>query len=233
MISVLQGYEQAAYYSFAYNFVSIGTIVWTSINYSLVPFVLEQYKRENYKHVSDKVLLILYFIFIILVIIMLFAPELVLLLGTKAYYQAIYVIPPVVASVFFQCLYGIFTNVLYYVKKPKYVLYASLCSGFVNIILNFFLIQRFGYIAAAYTTIFSYALQALLDYIISKRIMGKEIYDIKKILLLSISIVIASILISLLYSNNAVRYIIIFCVIVLFCLYFRRYRKQLFRMGDI
>jgi O-antigen/teichoic acid export membrane protein len=216
MIANLQGTEQTAYYSFAYNFVAIASIIWMSINNSLVPYILERYEHKEYKQVSNTVMPILCFFCVALVLIMLFAPELTMLLGTENYYQAVYVIPPVIASAFFQALYMLFTNVLYYLKKPKYVMYASISSGCVNVLLNYLLIPVFGYIVAAYTTIFSYALQAYLDYAISKKIVGENIYDMKKIVLLSIGIVSSSIMICFLYASIVTRYGFIIAIFMLF-----------------
>ena len=217
MIAYLQGNEQAACYSFAYSLVAVATIIWTAINNSIVPFTLEKYEKKEYREVSDTVIPILFFFGGACVFIMLFAPEIISLLGTSQYKEAVFVIPPVITSAFFQALYFVFTNILYYMKKPQYVMYASISSGVLNIVLNYLFIPVFGYIAAAYTTLFSYMMQAFVDYILARKLVGEDIYEGKKIILMSVGILLALVTVCILYKTWILRYsfILLFFFILL------------------
>lgn len=127
-----------------------------------------------------------------------------------------YVIPPIVGGVYFQTLYHVFTGVLYYCKKPHYVMYASISSGILNVFLNYIFISKFGYIAAGYTTLVCYALQALMDYVVSYKIIGQNIYDMKFISVLSSAVIAMSIFSNLLYCFNFIRYILISLFLIVF-----------------
>lgn len=221
MIAYLTGESEAAYYSLAYTVVAIITIVWSAINSSLVPFVLDKYEKKEYKKVSDTVLPILTIFAGLCLFVILIAPEIIMVLGPEEYYQAIYVIPPVIGGAFFQLLYAIFTNVLYYMKKPSYVMYASISTAVLNIILNAIFIPMFGYIAAGYTTLVCYIFQAVIDYIVSRKLVGQNIYDMKYLSLLSLGVVIFSVSANILYISNVLRYICI-GIIVIACMIKRK-----------
>ena len=220
MINGMVGSSQAAYYSLAYSVSAIVTVVWTAINSSLVPFVLEKYEQKKYKDVSDVVLPILTFFAAICLTLILIAPEIVRLLGTEEYGESVYVIPPVIGGVFFQALYYVFTNVLYYLKKPKIVMYASISSALLNLLLNYICIKLFGYIAAGYTTLICFCLQALIDYIVVRKIMKQDIYDRKYLLILASAVIVNSILCNFIYSFFFIRYIIL--ILILAVLWIKR-----------
>ena len=215
MINGMVGPSQAGYYSLAYSVSALVTVVWTAINSSLVPYVLEKYEHKQYKEVSDVVLPILTFFAAICLAIILVAPEIVGVLGTREYKESMYVIPPVIGGVFFQSLYYVFTNVLYYLKKPRIVMYASLSSAALNLLLNYIFIKKFGYIAAGYTTLACFALQASVDYIVVKKIMKQDIYDRKYLLLLTISVLVISLLSNALYSFSIIRYVVLAAIIII------------------
>lgn len=220
MIANIIGSSQAAYYSIAYNLAAIVSIIWAAINSSLVPFVLDKYEKKEYKEVSDHVLPILTIFGVICLLIICMAPEVIKIIGTSEYYGAMYAIPPIVGGVFFQALYYIFTNVLYYYKKPQYVLVASLSAAIINIILNYFGLNLFGYIAAAYTTLICYLLQATLDYLISLKIVGQNIYDMRYLCILSIIVIVITIVANFLYSFVVLRWIIVVALLIL--LFYKR-----------
>jgi len=214
MINRMVGASEAGYYSLAYSVSALVTVVWTAINSSLVPYIFEKYEKKNYKQVSDTLLPILTAFAAICLVIIMIGPEVISLLGPGEYRESVYVIPPVIGGMFFQSLYYIFTNVLYYLKRPRIVMYASLSSAALNIILNYIFIKVFGYVAAGYTTLICFGLQAFVDYIIVRRIMGEDIYDKKYITILSCIVITVSLLSNLLYKYTTVRYLLIVIVAI-------------------
>lgn len=212
MISKLEGEDFTAFYGVAYSVASIATIVWNAINSSLIPFTYENCKKKNNKAISTVVSPILFLFAIVCVVVIMLAPEVVAILGTEEYISAIYVIPSVVAGVFFQIQYYIYANVIYYYKRPKYVMYASVVSVIVNVVLNYVLISAFGYLAAGYTTLVCYALQAAMDYCAMKKVVKEEIYNMKIIGVLSLFVVIIALLSNLIYDTIVIRYTILFAI---------------------
>ena len=186
MISALCGKSDTAFYSVAYSVASVGTIVWSAANASLVPFTYEKCKTKKYSDISNVTIPILVLYGIVCVTIILLAPEVVSILGTSEYLHAIYVIPPVIAGIFFQVQYYMYANILYYYKKPKYVMFASVTATISNLVLNYIFIQKYGFIAAGYTTLVCYLIMAVIDYFAMKKVVGSSVYDMKKVVLFSV-----------------------------------------------
>ena len=65
--------------------------------------------------------------------------------------------------------YHIYANIVYFYKKPKYVMIGSVTAVVINIILNYIFINLYGYLAAAYTTLICYLIQAFIDYLGMKK----------------------------------------------------------------
>ena len=91
-------------------------------------------------------------------------------------------------------------------KKTTFATVASTIAAVSNIILNYIFIKLFGFVAAGYTTMVCYALLALLHYINVKNKKYDDAIDNKKILAISIVVIVVSILISILYSHRLLRY---------------------------
>ena len=206
MISNIVGETQTAYYSVAYAIASIVIVVWGSVNASLVPYTYEKCKEEKYEDVSNITTSILIGFAIICLIIILIAPEIFYFMATRDYSEALDILPTIIGGVFFQIQYYIYANIIYYHKKTNYVLIASSISAVLNIVLNYFLIITFGYMAAGYTTLISYLVQAILDYYAMKKVVGIEVYNMKLIGVLSALIIFISIIGPLIYKKLIVRY---------------------------
>ena len=217
MISHLINDSATGFYSVAYSVASFATIMWSAINSSLIPFTYENCKKGNYKSIA-KVTNVLLTVFAIgcLLIIML-GPEVVAIMATSDYSEAIYVIPPIIGGVFFQVQYFLYANVVYYFKKPKYVMVASITATCVNLVLNYIFIPKYGYIAAGYTTIICYIMQAIIDFFAMKNVAKNSIYNMKYIIILSILVIFISLLSNFLYVYRIIRFIIVgICLIISF-----------------
>ena len=217
MISYIVNDKATAYYSLAYSIASIALIIWNAIDNSLVPYTFEKLKageEQDVKSVANPLI----FVFACGCFgVILLAPEALMIMGTKEYSEAIYVIPPIVGGVFFQVQYFLYSNVLYYYKKPKFVMLGSICAVVCNLILNYIFINLYGYIAAGYTTLLCYAIQATIDYIAMTKISKVKVYDVKFIIILSVIIAMCSIISGTLYDYLFIRILLLLCFfIVLF-----------------
>lgn len=99
-----------------------------------------------------------------------------------------------------------YANVLYYYKKPKYVMLGSVVSTVLNLILNYIFINMFGYIAAAYTTLVCYLLQAAIDYFAMRKTVKNSVYNMKWIGLLSLLVAVVSVFSRFVYRFSIIRY---------------------------
>lgn len=106
----------------------------------------------------------------------------------------------------------------------KYVTIASILGALLNVGLNFIFIRIFGFIAAAYTTLFCYICFSIFHYFAMKIVLKKQgiterIYDMKKIILISILLLISIIILTLMYQNNIVRWCTIGTVLLLVAMF--------------
>ena len=212
MIARMVDYTSTAYYGVAFSISSIIAVMWSSVNASLIPYTYEKCKADDYISISRVTMPILWSFALICFGLILLGPEILRIMGTKEYMEAIYVIPPIIAGVFFQVQYYVYGNVVFYYKKPIFVMIGSVTATILNIVLNYIFIPIYGYIAAAYTTLFAYMIQALIDYYAMKYVVGKSIYNLNQILILSLVILVGTILSLFLYDYNIIRYV--FLVII-------------------
>lgn len=217
MISKIVGDSAAGYYSVAYSVAMVPTILWSAVNDALVPYTYEKCEKGDYSSISKLLMSVLTAFSLVCVIIIMLAPEIVSLMATSDYLEAIYVIPPIVGGVFFQVQYNMCANIIYYHKKPQYVMIASVTATVLNIALNYLLIPRFGYIAAGYTTLVSYIVQAVIDYVAMGRVVKRHVYDLRYLLILSSFAILIALTANLLYNFAWIRYIILLAVLAVCC----------------
>lgn len=222
LISHLVGDKEVAYYSVAFSVASVVTIVWSAINTSLIPYTYEKCQKKEYQAISNVTMPILTAFALVCVMAIMFAPEVVAIMATSDYLEAIYVIPPIVGGVFFQVQYYIYANIVYYYKKPKYVMFASVTAVILNFGLGYFLISNFGYLAAGYATLICYLFQVILDYFAMKKVVQESVYNMKYICSLSLIVIVIALLSNLLYQYIFIRYGIV--IILLFICFIMKKR---------
>lgn len=109
--------------------------------------------------------------------VMLVSPELVKLLGPEDYWDSIYCVPPLIAGGYFAFLYTLPASIEYFYEKTSFIMIGTMSAAAINIVLNYFFILKYGYIAAAYTTLATYFLYFLFHYFLSRKIAGRFIYS--------------------------------------------------------
>lgn len=208
MITKLSGAEYTALYSIAHIIMSIIAILLDSMNKAWAPWLLDSLKAKHFKEIK-KTTTIYFLLFVILIIgVLFFAPEAVMILGGRKYIKAIYVLPPLIIGCLFQFTYTMYVQLEFYEKKMKTVAVGTAIAAVINIILNYFLIPIFGYVAAGYTTMMGYLILFVIHYITISRYGYKNIFDRKVIFLILLIAIIITPLCSILYFNNSVRYIL-------------------------
>lgn len=220
MINMLAGKSQVAFYSVAYNLGQVLTMVITSIAASFTPWLYRELKEKKTVDISRVANLILLLMVAIVSLMMLLAPELLYVLAAPEYAEAVYVIPPVAASLFFVMMYNLFSNVEFYYSVRRYVTIGSISAAFLNLVLNYIFIQKYGYYAAGYTTLFCYIVYGLshlwfANSVAKKHLGDMEVFDKKTVLFLSAFIVGVSVLQGFLYSHVILRYALILIVAVI------------------
>ena len=90
--------------------------------------------------------------------------------------------------------------------------------------LNALLIPRFGYIAAAYTTLVSFMWLALAHMFLVQKIGYAEVYNRKLIMLILLGMSAYTVAVNFLYSAPVLRYCLLAVYIAAFCFLVWKYR---------
>lgn len=224
MINNMVGRSEAAIYSVAYNLSFVSTMITSSINSSLVPYTYRKIKDKDYEPLRKSTNQIIYLVSFCIFLIILFGPEIIRILAAKAYYDAIWVIPPVATSVLITFINSFFTNVEFYFEKNKMTTVASCVGAVLNIILNYIFIPKYGYLAAGYTTLICYLAFILAHYYYYRKIMKEnnieKIYDDSHLWKVIVMVLGAMFIILSLYNHLIIRYAIILIMFITIC--FRR-----------
>ena len=209
MITGMCGAESTALYGMAYNIAMVVSVLWDSLNSAYSPWLCEQLDAENYEGIRKYSYGYILFFFVCLAGVMLIAPEVLYILGGKPYIEAKYVIPPVMLGYWFMFLYSMYANVEQFEKKTVGMAVATVTAALLNLGLNYIFIPRFGYLAAAYTTLFGYLFLFVFHYALVRRLGFHTIYDTKFILLLSLVSAIIAVLILTVYQYDLMRYLVL------------------------
>lgn len=228
MITNLAGASDTALYSIAYSIASIVTLFWSSINTAFSPWLGEKIHKNNIKSVYDISTAYVMIVAIFVIGIMFVAPEILMFMGGENYISAVYVIPPVMLGCLFQYIYTMYVNIEQFAKKTVGMAFASILAAIINILLNWIFIPKFGFIAAAYTTLISYGFLLLFHYIIVKRIGLSMYYNTRNIILIVFWGLIMTVIVNILYSHHLIRYgISVAYFIGIFVLLQNKYQKYL------
>ena len=172
MIAQSVGDAQAGLFSFACNLGLPIEVLTTSIDTAWCPWLFERLREGDYARIRRRAFDIAMLMSVGASALMLISPELIRLLSAPGYWESRYVAVPIVLSMYFAFLYILPAGVEYYLKKTQYIAAGTMAVALLNVLLNALCIPRFGYVAAAYTTVVSYALYYLFHTLLSRRLFG-------------------------------------------------------------
>ena len=229
MIGELIGNAEVGYYSIASTIASTLQLFVTSLDNALQPYVYNSLKVEDYTNVRKNTRWLFLLIAVMCVLPMAFAPEIIIVFAGRSYASAIYVVPPISASVYFIFAYSMFSKVSFYNQKTQLISFASICCALINIILNYICIPKFGYIAAGYTTLVSYIALSLMHYLNYKKLMkmmqrknSESLYDITMVMVFGISLIFIMALMAIIYKYILLRYTIIIAIVLTLLINWKR-----------
>lgn len=216
MIGIMVGKSEAAVYSVAYSVGQVIILFQTSINQVFQPFRFKKMESDEIDDIRESTNVIVLMVALIVVAFSILSPDLMQMLFSDEYSNAISLMPPIIVSVFFIFLYNVFSDVEAYYNRTSYIMYASLIASLLNIGLNYIGIKIYGFKVCAYTTLICYILLSVLHYFFVINICKKNkivtpIYNFKFILLISIALIIYMIIISFLiyYKLTLARYFVL------------------------
>ena len=140
--------------------------------------------------------------------LIIFAPEALYIMGGKPYLVALYVMPPVACGCIFQFLYTMFVNVEQFSKKTIGMAFASASAAILNYVLNAIFIPRYGFIAAAYTTLAGFAWLLLSHMLLVFVYKLHEVYPYKIVFAAAGGSLVLTLGVNYLYDAPVLRYVL-------------------------
>lgn len=221
MIQRIVGESEAAVYGVAYS-LSMAVFVFSgALNLSLQPWIFGQLKKKSDTDSSLTINIATGFVTLMNFFLLVTAPELIVIVASQKYYEAVWTMPPIIISLLVMFIYQQFLNVHFYFGKNKVIFAASIIAGGMNLILNFIFINLFGYIAAGYTTLASYSIIAFLYYITMKRTCESTGVDYTKYFNMRyiagdvVGFIVTAFIVMLLYPYPFIRYGIVFVIMII------------------
>ena len=210
MIANMVGDSQAGIYNLANSISTLAALLNTALIQTVEPWMFRSMKGKRIDRMKTVAYPALIAVALVNLLLIAFAPEAVAVFAPQEYLEAIWVIPPISISVFFNFSYVLYAEIEFYFEKTSYLSLATLVGAALNVILNLLFIPVFGYLAAGYVTLVCYAVFALLHYAVMRRISRRQFgvspYSAKVIGGLSLAFTIAGLSYLAFYENIALRY---------------------------
>ena len=169
---------------------TVSYIIWIledSVWNAWLPWMYEKISRDEGADIERYWRVLMHAFGVISWLLVLFAPEIIHILGSRKYEAAIYLIAPMVTGTLFRFYSYSYTAIQNYYKKTGFVALSTVSVMVLNVILNYVFILLFGYRAAAYTTAFSYLVLMCMQAIMEKRLTGEQLIPLTKTLRISVS----------------------------------------------
>jgi O-antigen/teichoic acid export membrane protein len=207
---------------------SLGYQIGMAINILLIfPFcqiwapMRMQYRNDHNADELYKKVLTYYFMIglIITASISVFAREIITVLaGRKEYVEACRVVPFVMLGMLIYGAVNIIDNGIYFSRKVFYHAYIFWFTSLVSLCLNYLLVPRFGYLAAAVVIMICYCTVITLVFLISNRLytIPYEGRRLSALMGLSIVVIVGGSIVSFVSLVSTVLFK--FCLIALMCL---------------
>lgn len=219
MITYFRGKGDAGIYSVGYKLALVLTVILNAVNDSYVPWLygrIRAGKQEENKKVSNGIALLMA---VLLLGVTIMAPEIIGILADDKFIRAMWVVPPVAMSILLLFYSQLFINIQFYYEEKMLLVYASIGAALVNVLLNWLLVPKFGFVAAAYTTLVSYGVFALCNYYAMKYSLSvherpNNSCDLRGLTMILIGYAALAFVAVVLYPYPIVRYAIVVAALV-------------------
>lgn len=179
MIRSIVGNAAAGIYSLAGNIMLILTIITDSISTAWSTWFYDQISENRIESINKRAKQLSFFFVVLTVGLLTISPELIIILGGKEYSAGQYVAIPMIVDAFILFIYNIIVSSEYYKNKTTYIMLGTMVAMVINLITNYVFISKYGFIAAAYTTLFSYMCYLILHIVISHKVVGFFVLELK------------------------------------------------------
>ncbi len=171
MLKAMSTELETGIYGYVYIIGMASVAVWSAFNNAWQVWYFDKThagEKEQIVSLFKKYGLFVTFLSVAFILV---SPDLVRILAAPEYQSGIYMIPLIAAGCFFQFLYTFPVNYESYKQKTVYVAIGTVAAAVLNIVLNSFLIPRYGGMGAAAATLVSYLMLFLFHFITAKFII--------------------------------------------------------------
>lgn len=178
MILKYCGETNAGIYSFGYSYAVLTAMITNAVNDAVQPLIYDLMEQKKYTHVERLTNKMAQYAFLLSACVVAVGPEVLRILGTKEYFDARFIICPVVMGTLFQFLYQNYSLIEVYYKKTSIMAVGSVFAAGLNFLLNWFMLPRYGFVAAAYTTMISYWFLMIFHFIGARIVARRKIFQV-------------------------------------------------------
>jgi O-antigen/teichoic acid export membrane protein len=172
--------SQNGIYGANYKLTMIVSMFIQAFRYASEPFFFKDGKNKTSKETLAKVMnyftIVMVFIFLL---ITLYLQVFKYFINNSEYWEGLIIVPILLAANI--CL-GIYTSLSIWYKLSDKTIYGAYISAFgvaITIIVNFLLIEKYGYLASAFATLICYGSMMILSFILGQ-VHYKVPYNLKK-----------------------------------------------------
>ena len=214
MIHSMVGNSEAGIYSLAGNIKLIMTIINESVTTAWRTWFYNEIDHGRINNIQKYAGALATLFVIFSVGLMAISPEMILVLGGKEYDTGKYVAIPMIIDAYVLFLYSVIVQSEYYKKKTTYIMLGTLIATVINLITNYVFIKYYGFIAAAYTTLFSYVCYLALHIVISHKVAGFFVLKLKYLFINLAIIAVAAVVDLVFIERIAIRWGICLVMVV-------------------
>lgn len=172
MINSSQGSNDAGIYSYAYKIAVIYSGITTAFITANRPKLFELLNQNKEEEVIAQMRSMFKLVVALSTFFIFFSADGGKILSLNdAFNAGLHLMPVLILSYIFNDLNDLYSFYFHYEKKVKYFYYSFAVSAILNFVLNIYFIPKYGYQAAAYTTLVSYGFMLFCTYIICKKIV--------------------------------------------------------------
>lgn len=187
MLTAFVGTSESGIYSLVYSLSMMINVVTISLENVWIPWFTNKMKQRDRKTINKYSEYYIQLVLIIMLIMLVISPEILTIMAPKEYWEGKKLMPPLIFSSFLLFLYTLNVNTEYFYGSTKVMATSTVVAATSNLVLNFIFIPKYGYMAAACTTLISYVISFLMHYKISHKLDDKlfpRILFIKPIIIL-------------------------------------------------
>lgn len=215
MIAHFFGQRQVAMYNIPYQMSMALSIISTSISNAFIPTLYQKIKAGTENELKKAQSYILIIIGVGTLFINLLSPEILAFLAPSKYSGAVWIIGPVVIGMYLKYLINILNNIEFYYENTSLSMIISVIAAGSNILLNYFLLPKYGYIIAGYTTMISFLISLILHLFFVRNLKYDDSLDMRNVIIISTMVIVLVLASQLLYSEILIRGLIILLIGVL------------------